>query len=263
MHARNVFRMGLFLLPLVFSVLAIGAPAKPLQVLFVGNSLTYVNNLPAVFTALAQDNGHPARADMLVKGGATLAQWQASGAVTVALAAHHYDFVVLQERGNDFACGFGPEACRDARQALETLAKVVRDAGATPVLLGTYQASQRASDTLVAAESKAAAANTMPYLAISPALSAGRQQMPYGNWFAKAGHPGHDLALLEAVSLYRQLCGAMPKAQALVIHAPMFVPESKFAPPDPVSRPLLPDIPLAGGYRYSSQEVALATALVH
>lgn len=238
-----------------------GAGDKPLQVLFIGNSLTYVNNLPAVEAALAAGNGHAMQTAMLVKGGATLTEWLASGAVPRALTAQHYDYVVLQERGNDFACGFGPQACKDARHALQALAKLVRQHGAQPILMGTYQVSHDASEALVAAESKAAAADHVAYLDVSRPLNAGRAQVPYDNWFAKAGHPGHALVLLEAVLLYQQLHGAPPQAQAIMVRGPMFVPGSRFAPPDPVSLPLLPEVPLAGGYDYSRDDVALAISL--
>lgn len=237
------------------------AGEKPMRILFVGNSLTYVGNLPAVFTALAADNGHAAHADMLVKGGATLTEWLDSGAVPEALQAGRYDYVILQERGNDFACGFGPQVCKDSRLALHALAKVVRDHTARPVLMGTYQVSQAASKALVAAESKAAHSEAMPYLAVSRRLNLGRERVPYDDWFAKAGHPGHDLVLLEAVLLYRQLYGVLPEAKALAVRAPMFVPASKFAPPSPVSEPLLPDVALAGGYDYSRDEMAIAIQL--
>lgn len=241
-----------------------GSPApQAMRVLFIGNSLTYVNNLPATFTTLAAANGHAVKADMLVHGGATLTQWLDSGEVAKALAARHYDYVVLQERGNDFACGFGPQACKNARHALRALAKIVRDHGAQPILMGTYQVSHAASEALVAAESKAAAADNAPYVDVSRPLNTGREQRPYNNWFAKAGHPGHDLVLLEAVLLYRQLQGALPQAGTLVVRAPMFVPGSRFAPPDPLSQPLLPDIPLAGGYDYSRNEMAAVLTLTH
>ena len=247
---------------------AIAAPAnaaqpKPAQILFVGNSLTYVGNLPAVFTALAASNGQAATADMLVKGGATLTQWLDGGAVQHALAARHYDYVVLQERGNDFACGFGPQVCKDSRHALQVLSGIVRGAGAKPILMGTYQVSRGASQKLLVAEAKAARDNAMPYIAVSGRLNAGRKQYPYFNWFAKAGHPGHDLVLLEAVLLYKQLYGALPKSQELHVRAPMFVPGNQFAAPDPVSLPLRPDVPLAGGYDYSQAEMASALELAH
>jgi hypothetical protein len=198
---------------------------------------------------------------MLVEGGATLTHWLDSGAVPRALRAGHYDYVVLQERGNDFACGFGPRVCRDSRHALHALADIVRQAGAKPILMGTYQVSHEASEALVAAESKAAHAEAMPYIDVSTRLNEGRESVPYDDWFAKAGHPGHDLVLLEAVLLHRQLYGALPAAKALGVRAPMFVPGSRFAPPSPLSLPLLPEVPLAGGYDYARGEMATAIQL--
>lgn len=246
-----------------FCTMARAAGDQPLQVLFVGNSLTYVGNLPAVFTALAADNGHAVHADMLVKGGATLTQWLESGAVPKALQVHHYDYVVLQERGNDFACGFGPQVCKDSRHALHALAGIVRGAGARPILMGTYQVDHNASRDLVAAESNAAHAEAMPYIDVSTRLNEGRERVPYDDWFAKGGHPGHALVLLEAVLLYQQSYGGLPQAKPLAVRAPMFVPGSKFAPPAPVSEPLLPEIALAGGYDYSRDDLANAIALAH
>ncbi|HKU80432.1 MAG TPA: SGNH/GDSL hydrolase family protein [Rhodanobacteraceae bacterium] len=258
---RSMLRVVLFALLCMGVAVADAAAPRPVQVLFVGNSLTYVGNLPAVLEALAADNGKSLQADMLVKGGATLTQWLESGAVQRALQAGHYDYVVLQERGNDFACGFGPRVCKDSRHALHALAKIVRHTGARPVLMGTYQIGHDASEALVAAESEAAGADAVPYLAVSERLNIGRERIPYDDWFAKAGHPGHDLVLLEAVLLYQHLYGAPPPAKALAVRAPMFVPGSKFAPPSPVSVPLLPELALAGGYDYSRDEMATAIEL--
>lgn len=261
MAARSTLHTLLFTLVCMVAGIAGAATRQSVHVLFVGNSLTYVGNLPAVLEALAADNGKPLQADMLVKGGATLTQWLESGAVQRALRARRYDYVVLQERGNDFACGFGPQVCKDSRHALHALAKIVHDRGARPVLMGTYQVSDAASKALVAAESKAARAEAMAYLAVSPRLNMGRERAPYDDWFAKAGHPGHDLVLVEAVLLYQQLYGAPPQAKALAVRAPMFVPGSKFAPPSPVSEPLLPAVALAGGYDYSRDEMVTAVQL--
>lgn len=261
MPMRSKWLAALFALSCVFANSAGAATPKPLRILFVGNSLTYVGNLPAVVEALAADNGKSLQADMIVKGGATLTQWLDSGAVPRALKARHYDYVILQERGNDFACGFGRQVCNDSRHALHALAGVARGAGAKPILMGTYQIGHDASETLVGAESKAAKAEGMPYIDVSTGLNEGRERVPYDDWFAKAGHPGHDLVLLEAVLVYRQLYGGLPQSRPLEVHAPMFVPGSKFAPPAPVSEPLLPEIPLAGGYAYSRGDVANAVAL--
>jgi hypothetical protein len=252
-------------LSIVLSCLLVGTanagPTRPEKILFVGNSLTYVGNLPAVLETLAQANGKSLQADMLVKGGATLSEWVREGAVPRALAASHYDDVVLQERGFDFACGFGPQVCKDSRHALRALAGIVRKAGAKPILMGTYQVAPDASRAIVAAESKAARSDAMPYIAVSGRLNEGRKKFPYADWFARGGHPGHDLVLLEAVLLYRQLYASLPQAKALEVRAPMFVPGSKFAPPDPVSLPLLLEVPLAGGYSYSRSDLQQAIGL--
>lgn len=261
MLVRSRFLAALFVVSCLFASGTGAAAAGTVQVLLVGNSLTYVGNLPAVLESLAAANGKALHADMLVKGGATLTQWLDSGAVQRALQARHYHYVVLQERGNDFACGFGPQVCRDSRHALHALAQIVQDRGARPILMGTYQIAPAASEALVAAESKAARAEAMPYIAVSKRLNLGRERVPYDDWFAKAGHPGHDLVLLEAVLLYRQLYGVPPEAKALVVRAPMFVPGSKFAPPSPVSEPLLPEVTLAGGYDYSRDEMTTAIQL--
>jgi hypothetical protein len=141
------------------------------------------------------------------------------------------------------------------------MAGIVRKAGAKPILMGTYQIAPEASARIVATESRAARDNAMPYIAVSARLNKGREQFPHADWFAKAGHPGHDLVLLEAVLLYRQLYGTLPQTKAVDVRAPMFVPGSKFAPPAPVSLPLLPEMALAGGYDYSQNEMGDAIQL--
>ena len=67
---RNV-RYSLILAALLacFCTVARAADEKPLHILFVGNSLTYVGNLPAVLESLASSNGKSLQAGMIVKGG--------------------------------------------------------------------------------------------------------------------------------------------------------------------------------------------------
>jgi hypothetical protein len=238
------------------------ASPKTLRILFVGNSLTYVGNLPAVFAALAAENGHSVQTGMIVKGGATLTRWLDSGDVPRALHARHYDDVVLQERGGDFACGFGPKVCRDSRRALRELSAIVRSRHAKPILLGTYQTGVEGSASIERVESAAAVHENVPYIAVSKRWLQGCKRFPRANWNWTDGmHPGHELVLLEAVLLYRQLYGSLPQTKAFDVRAPMFVPGSKFAAPAPVSLPLPPEVPLAGGYAYSRDELADAIEL--
>lgn len=64
------------LLALLALLLAASAAAQqaPARVLFIGNSLTYVGNLPAVFDALSQANDRPTASDIPAQDGATLTQ---------------------------------------------------------------------------------------------------------------------------------------------------------------------------------------------
>jgi len=76
-------------------------PAPARRVLFVGNSFTYVNDLPAMFTQLAQAGGQPA--PVCVKetpGGCTFEQHWKSGKALKAIQSRKWDVVVLQENSN-------------------------------------------------------------------------------------------------------------------------------------------------------------------
>lgn len=234
-----------------------------LRVLFVGNSLVYVGNLPAVFDALALRNGVSVHSDMLVEGGAALSNRLADGSVERALSSTRYDYVVLQERGGDFLCGFGVDACMRAAAALPRLAELARDHDSKPLLLGTYQVLPGASRAIVEAESDAAAKIGIAYVSISNRLQAAMRTSPSGKWLhADRTHPGHALVLLEAIALYRTLFDSSPKNGALRVVAPMHHPDSRF--PLAVVRPTYrPESPGNAGdsYFYPAEEVRLALAI--
>jgi hypothetical protein len=208
-----------------------------LKVLFVGNSLTYVGNLPAVLDALAASNGKSIQSDMLVKGGATLTQRLTDGTVSLALSGKKYDYVVLQERGGDVTCAFGPKSCKDAESSLIVLAKTVVQNGATPIYLGTYQALPEASEALVNSESSMAARNSIAYVPVSNIFQSALHKSPESNWLYSDGmHPGADLILLEAVLLYRNIYSELLGNADLLVSAPMYIPSSKFSDPSPTSK---------------------------
>jgi hypothetical protein len=230
-------------LPIIIAVIGLCAyclsmqqARSPVRLLFVGNSLTYVGNLPAVLDALATSNGSPLQSDMIVKGGAALAERVADGSVERALAAKHYDYVVLQERGGDVICAFGPASCKDAEASLAALARIVAAHGAKPILLGTYQSVPQVSAELVGAESAVAARQSVAYVSVSDRFQAAIRSIPSAQWLhADGAHPGHDLVLLEAALLYRQLFGPLPGAVGLTVHAPMYEPNTVFSAPAPTS----------------------------
>ena len=70
-----------------------------MRVLFVGNSHTFFNNMPAMIGALAQAAGkRPLYARLLVRGGATLREHAADGVVSRVLSDGGWNALVLQEQ---------------------------------------------------------------------------------------------------------------------------------------------------------------------
>jgi uncharacterized protein DUF4886 len=68
------------------------------RVLFIGNSYTYVNDLPAMVAELARAGGHPTETGMAAEGGLTLADHVKSAATQAKLGSLKWDVVVLQEQ---------------------------------------------------------------------------------------------------------------------------------------------------------------------
>ncbi len=69
-----------------------------MRILFVGNSFTARNGLPALVARLAKERGILIEHKLIQAGGASLRQHLNSGAVAAALEAGAYDTVVLQEQ---------------------------------------------------------------------------------------------------------------------------------------------------------------------
>lgn len=111
-------------------------PRACLRVLFIGNSYTFANDLPATLAALARAGGHKLETGMLANGGWTLAQHAASPATLEQLAAQRWDYVVLQEQSQAPAA----ERSRAASMypAARALVEKIRQARATPLLFQTW-----------------------------------------------------------------------------------------------------------------------------
>jgi len=68
------------------------------HVLFIGNSYTYVNDLPGMFVKLARSGGHAIDASMIAEGGWTLADHLKSTKTLEKIKSQKWDYVVLQEQ---------------------------------------------------------------------------------------------------------------------------------------------------------------------
>ena len=197
------------------------------RVLFVGNSITFVDNLPAVFAALSATNGYPVTTEMLVASGAGLADRVADASVAHLLDRQRFDFVVLQERGGALACAQLPppalDYCESSKRAHVALGRLINAHGAQAVVLGTYQLAPDISRTLQANENAVAAAIGARSVPISDRLLRGMRQLPELDWLAADHmHPGHDLTLLDAIALYQAIFAAPPGTNAFTARAPIY-----------------------------------------
>jgi hypothetical protein len=74
------------------------AKKKPISILFIGNSFTQRNNLPALVADLAAAQHLTVQHRLISRGGASLRNHWNAGEATAAIAEGGYDFVVLQEQ---------------------------------------------------------------------------------------------------------------------------------------------------------------------
>ena len=90
------------------------------RVLFIGNSYTYFNNLPAVFARVAEATGAgPVEVGMVAPGGTRLVDHWTRGEARATFGASRWDVVVLQDQST---LGVGPtwtagRVCRPTRRS--------------------------------------------------------------------------------------------------------------------------------------------------
>jgi hypothetical protein len=111
-----------------------------IAVLFVGNSLTYFNEMPRMTQAIGSRENRPLLVDAVTQSGASLEDlWFRTEAVK-RIWQEHWDYVILQERGGS--------ASRDRGELfhkyLGVFAAEARKSGASPLLFMTWNAGNKA-----------------------------------------------------------------------------------------------------------------------
>ena len=233
------------------------------RMLFVGNSLTYFGNAPAIYAALSTANGRPVAADMIVEGGATLTQRVADGSVQQALQERSYDTLVIQERGGDLLCSFGPHSCIQSRAATMALASLAKRHGVKVVMLGSYQPHPATSALLVQKETSACDEAGVTYAEVSEKLQHLTAAAPALAWFAADGmHPGKDLALLNAIVIYDAVHGELPDAVELTISAPIYAENTGLQATLRAADAPAPHEDTDEGTQYSAATIALILGII-
>ena len=208
-----------------------GVPARgrPLRVLFIGNSLTYSHDLPAMVSQLAQaaSSARPFEPHAITFGGFTLSDHLGANAAAAKIAAGGWDAVVLQEQGQ--FPGWPEE--REARffASARTFHGMIRSAGARTVFYDTmarrdgdapkfphddYAAMQRRVDEGYASIARELGADIAP---VGPGYRALHQRMPdLSLWEPDGLHPSVAGTYLAACVFYTAFYEQSPIGNAFV-----------------------------------------------
>ena len=200
---------------------------RTLRVLFVGNSLTYQNDLPRMFAGLAKSRGHDVQVDVFSPGGYRLAQHAVDQRLLEKIDRGGWDVVVLQEQSQmpavprerldrevyPFARALSQRiqaASPRARIAFyQTMARRNGDAQTFPDLpeAHTYQGMQRRINASYAEMAKANHGLLVP---VGEVWEKARTQNPTLSLYADDVHPSFLGTYLVACVFYAALFGESP-----------------------------------------------------
>ena len=177
-----------------------------LRVLFVGNSFTYVNDLPRIVEAMSHADGGPKiEWRMVAFPGFSLEDHWRQGDARRAISESPWDFVVMQQ---------GPSSTDEGREVLteyaQRFAPSIRKAGAKPAFYGVWPASVRTQDYPGAEESYRQAARMVQGVLL-PAAEAWQRAFRLDKSVALYGpdglHPSPEGSYLAALVIYAGLTG--------------------------------------------------------
>lgn len=110
--------------------------AATARVLFIGNSLTFFNDLPGMFAELAQSDGHEVEVDMSAQGGWTWSHHATSTTTLEKIEQQNWDFVVLQEQS--VISSIADQCNEHMYPAARLLDGKIREGGADTILFMTW-----------------------------------------------------------------------------------------------------------------------------
>ena len=189
---------------------------SPLRLLFIGNSATYVHELPQMLSHLARELGYALEVERLTPGGYTLAQHADAsgehGQRVLEKIGEGFDVVFLQDNGNCVSDDTHREACR---HACDLLIREIRKSGAEPWFyvrppygyetFGRDPIAQcRAFDELF---SSIAERLNVRCAYVNRAFAKAIESLPFDLWGADHGHTSEHGAYLAVCVFFASLLG--------------------------------------------------------
>lgn len=227
-------------------------PARPIRVLFIGNSYTYFNNLPEMFAKLAEAGHRKIESRMVAPGGWRLKDHWEKGTAPQLLDNEKWDFVVLQDQsslGTSYWVKGTSHVWNDAvfRPYAEKFAAKIREKGATPVFFLTWAAKNVPEDQAALSYAYASVAKETHSLLVpvGMAWNAIRQERPSLGLFYEGhgSHPSPVGTYLAACMFYASILHETPVGlPAKVVGTPVNLDTEK---PEPDKNATLVDMPLS------------------
>jgi hypothetical protein len=175
------------------------------RILFIGNSLTMTNDLPAMVALLSRESGGEIVTRTIATGGFSLEDHWNAGAARRAIAEGGWSVVVLQQ---------GPSALPESQANLREYARrfdgEIRRAGARPALYMVWPESNRSAvfDDVVASYTRAAEAVDGLLYPVGEAWRAAWRRNPRLALYGPDGfHPSNLGTYLAALVMYQQISG--------------------------------------------------------
>lgn len=221
--APRSFMFAGLALPALLGCLSLETPAVgPLppggtHVLFIGNSLTYVHDLPDIVERLGALTGDTIRTATLAKPNYALLDHLADGGAKPIIQRERWNVVVMQQ---------GSSALTEGRTWLyagvDSLAPYIRASGGTPALYEVWPTADRAFDVPKVRESYLTAAqrvNGRFYPAGTAWQEAWKRDSTLALYEPDGLHPSRTGSFLAALVMYEQLTGKDARALPAVAYA--------------------------------------------
>ncbi len=188
--------------PPIYPRLALAPNVRPLRVLFIGNSLTYYNDLSGLVQQLSMKEERPLEVDSVTVANATLAFHWTSSSARKRLQRSRWDFVVLQEYST--LAADNPEKMR---ADYLRFAGEVKGAGAQPIIFENWTHAGRPQDMpgMHQTYEEVQEETGGELAAIGTAWARGRKEHPEIKMFEDEKHPSVAGTYLTACVLYKTL----------------------------------------------------------
>ena len=225
-----VAALGLLVYGYLSSTRCSRTPGLCPRILFIGNSYTYVNDLPGAFARLASAGGHEIETGMMAEGGWRLVDHAGSAGTLDKLQSSKWNFVVLQEQSQ--IPSVEVIRTKDMYPAARTLVGQIRAEGATPIFFLTWGHRQGWPDNGLGSYEDMQLQLNRGYLMIAQELNvsvvpvgyawslARQQNPPLDLWQEDGSHPSEQGTYLAACVFYAAIFRESPEGLSYTAHVP-------------------------------------------